>query len=70
MSATLMAAAGRASLTPPPAPRTDRINPALTNKCTNLWTVVIGTPVSADRVAALIRGSPQWRAAALMTTTA
>jgi hypothetical protein len=70
ISASVIAAAGRASLSPPPAPRTDRSNPAAVRRLTSFCTVGAGKPVSSASCAADTRAEPQWRAAALIVTTA
>jgi hypothetical protein len=70
MSASVIAAAGRASLSPPPAPRTDRSRPARDSRLTSFCTVGTGSPVSSARSAAETRAEPQWRAAAHIVTTA
>ena len=76
-----IAAAGRASCNPPCAPRTERSRPAALSMLTSFCTVGTGRPVSsancADDTRARFRPSastsdmdPQWRAAALIVTTA
>ena len=70
LSATVIAAAGRASCNPPPAPRLDRSNPAADSLLTSFCTVGTGRPVSAASSAALVFAPPQWRDAAHIATTA
>src|SRR5690606_35686483 len=70
MSARLIAAAGLASLSPPPAPRVERSRPARDSKLTTFCTVGPGSPVSRAKSAAETRALPQWRAAAHIVTTA
>lgn len=70
MSARLIAAEGRASLMPPPAPRTDFSSPARVSRLTSFCAVGSGMPVSAASSVALVRAPPQCRAAAPIITTA
>ena len=59
MSATLIAAAGRANCKPPPAPRTDRSKLAPVSLLTTFCTVGAGIPVSAANSPADTRPPPQ-----------
>ena len=81
ISARLIAAAGRASWSPPPTPRELRSSPAAVSRLTTFCTVGTGKPVSSASCAADTRrrffpsaptscAEPQWRAAALIVTTA
>jgi len=75
ISARLIAAAGRASLSPPRAPRTALSSPAADILLTSFWTVGAGNPVSsasrwADSIGASAARLPQCRAAAHIITTA
>jgi hypothetical protein len=70
MSARLIAAAGLASWIPPPVPRAERNSPALVNMLTSFCVVGSASPVSAAKSVAETRAVPQWREAALITTTA
>ena len=66
----VIAAAGRASCNPPPAPRVERSSPAAESLLTSFCTVGTGNPVSAASSDALVLAPPQWRAAALIVTMA
>jgi hypothetical protein len=70
ISAKVIAAAGRESWIPPPAPRTERKSPPLVKMLTSFWTVGNAMPVSSESAVADVRTPPQWRAAAPITTTA
>src|SRR3546814_11689888 len=64
MSASVIAAGGRASLSPPPTPRDERISPAAVSLLTSFCTVGTGRPVSSASCPADTRAPPQCRAAA------
>ncbi|KTE83932.1 hypothetical protein ATE72_11290 [Sphingopyxis sp. HXXIV] len=70
MSATLIAAAGRASLMPPPLPREATSRPARARLLTSFCAVGPGMPVCSASMPALSATNPHWRAAALISTTA
>ena len=66
-----MVAGGRDRRKPPPEPRVLSISPAEDSRLTSFCAVGSGTPVSSASPVALTRASPpQWRAAAVIITTA